>query len=445
MSIRARFMITFISLVFFGVMSISTFAILFVRDHLLRSSRDNLDQQARFLTTLLSERSDTTAYRDVLSGFVRYTSYRVELLDAQFLSLMEAGTLPDSVAATFSGIAPVVGPPAGERMYIRITASESDIQATLARVRYIIYAGIFLTLLVTAGVSWVAADRLTLPIRDLAEAARGVASGSGERLRPSERGDEIGDLSRDVAAMAGRLRDDIDDLRRLNKAQEDFIAALSHEVRNPLFSARGYLEMALEGEGQSGQELDREELLKLVQKSHRNLIRVHDLFADMLMLVRLEFEREPLDLGAVPLAPLVQELEETFLPMARERGLQLVLESGDAIVNGQKDLLKVSLSNLLSNALRHTEKGEVRLSVEAINGSVRLTISDTGIGIDSQHLGHIFEKFYRVDKARSRDEGGTGLGLALVQQAMKALGSRIEVASEPGKGSRFWFELPEVG
>ena len=443
MSIRRRFLITFLSLVFFGVMAISTFTILFVRNHLLQTSRDGLDQQARYLATLVSAQTDSAAVHDVLIDYVRYTGHQVELLDANLVPYMQAGALEDSSAPSFPGIAPLTEAPTTEREYVRITASEAAIRGTLTRVRYIVYAGILLALLATAGASWILADRLTLPIRDLALAARRITGGDATELPHSDRRDEIGALTRDVAAMARRLQEDIADLKRLNQAQEDFIAALSHEVRNPIFSARGYLEMAIDDDALKGEgELDREGLRELLQKSHRNLLRIHTLFADMLQLVRLEFGQEPVQLGPTLLEPVLQDLEETFLPLAQERGLQLILNHGGESILGQKELVKLTLSNLLSNAIRHTEAGEVRLEVTRHDGRVRLTVSDTGVGIEAKHLGRIFEKFYRIDKARSREEGGTGLGLALVQQCMKTLGSRMEVASVPGQGSRFWFELP---
>ncbi len=443
MSIRRRFLITFLSLVFFGVMAISTFSILFVRNHLLQTSRDSLDQQARYLATLVAAQTDSVAVRDVLNDYVRFTNHQVELLDADLVPYMRAGALEDTTAPTFPGIAALREAPTADREYVRITASEAAIRGTLARVRYIIYAGILLALLATAGASWILADRLTLPIRDLAQAARRITEGDATELPRSDRRDEIGALTRDVAAMAQRLQEDIADLKRLNQAQEDFIAALSHEMRNPIFSARGYLEMAIDDDGLKGQgELDRAGLRELLQKSHRNLLRIHTLFADMLQLVRLEFGQEPVQLGATPLEPVLRDLEETFLPLAQERGLQLILHHSGESIQGQKELVKVTLSNLLSNAIRHTENGEVRLEVTRHNGRVRLTVSDTGVGIEAEHLERIFEKFYRIDKARSREEGGTGLGLALVEQCMKSLGSRMEVASVPGQGSRFWFELP---
>ncbi|MCH8838650.1 MAG: HAMP domain-containing protein, partial [Candidatus Marinimicrobia bacterium] len=387
--------------------------------------------------------TDSAAVHDVLIDYVRYTGHQVELLDANLVPYMQAGALEDTTAPTFPGIAALREAPTAEREYVRITASEAAIRGTLARVRYIVYAGILLALLATAGASWILADRLTLPIRDLALAARRITGGDATELPHSDRRDEIGALTRDVAAMARRLQEDIADLKRLNQAQEDFIAALSHEVRNPIFSARGYLEMAIDDDALKGEgELDREGLRELLQKSHRNLLRIHTLFADMLQLVRLEFGQEPVQLGPTLLEPVVQDLEETFLPLAQERGLQLILNHGGESILGQKELVKLTLSNLLSNAIRHTTQGQVRLEATRRDSHVQISVTDSGEGIPLDQQERIFEKFYRIDKARSREQGGTGLGLALVRQCMLTLQTRIRVESEPGRGSRFWFDLP---
>ena len=444
MSIRHRVLLIFFSLVFLGVMAISSYSILFVRDYLLRSSRDDLDRQARYLATLLVNQPGEEQYPIVLADYARYSGYRVELLGTEFDVRLSVGVISDTTASLFSGIASLPGFPTVERQYVRITASEAEIRDTLTRVRYIIYGGIFGALLLTVAVSWVVADWITLPIRRLAGAARRIAGGETFVLPQSERKDEIGDLTRDVAAMADRLQEDIRDLRRLNQAQEDFIAALSHEVRNPIFSARGYLEMALEAcSAGSEKAAGGKQMLEYLQKSHRNLLRIHNLFADMLLLVQLEFDQEPVKLAPTALKPVAGELEETFLPRARERGLTLTVRVGEDTVRGNPEILKIALSNLLANAIQHTAHGEVRLEITRRNRRlVRLQVTDTGEGIPADQLTSIFEKFYRVDKARSRERGGTGLGLALVQQCMRSLHTRIKVASTVGQGSRFWFDLP---
>ncbi len=444
MSIRRRVLLIFFSLVFLGVMAISTYSLLFVRDHMLATSRDDLDRQARHLASLLVGQPDKEQYPRVMADYARYTGHQVELLDVDFRVQLSAGAVGDTTAPLFSGIAPLPGFPTEERRYARITASEAGIREALKRMRYIIYGGVLGALLLTVAVSWVVADRLTLPIRRLAAAARRITGGESFALPSSRRKDEICDLTRDVAAMAARLQEDIRDLKRLNKAQEDFISALSHEVRNPVFSARGYLEEALEECAALETDTDKQEqLLEYLHKSHRNLLRIHTLFADMLLLVRLEFHQETVALAAAPLQPLVEELEETFQPQAKEKGLALTFQVGSDTVQGSAEMLKIALSNLLLNAIQHTQQGEVRLEASPVEGKlVRLSVSDTGEGIPADQLESIFEKFHRVDKARSRERGGTGLGLALVRQCMRTMHSEVKVESTVGRGSRFWFDLP---
>ncbi|MEE9464469.1 MAG: HAMP domain-containing sensor histidine kinase [Candidatus Neomarinimicrobiota bacterium] len=442
MSLRRRFLLTFSGLILLGVMAISVYSILFVRGHLLTASRDNLDRQARYLALLLADRTDSTDFAPIITDYARYTGQQVELLDANFHVHQSVGAVADTAAPHFSGIAPLPDAPTTERQYVRVTAGEAEIVDTITKVGLIIGSGIMVALLLTIVVAWVVADKVSQPIRELAGAARKIADGEQATLLSLDRDDEIGDLSRDVAAMAARLQADIHDLKRLTRAQEDFIAAVSHEVRNPVFSARGYLEAALEEVGAKDGEVDRPRLRDLLEKSHRNLMRIHRLFADMLLLVRLEFGEEPGLPARTELAPLMGELEETFLPRAREKGIVLETAGRDLAVTGNSEVIKIVLSNLLSNAIRHTDRGEVRMAAELKDEKVEISVIDTGEGIPGDQLERIFEKFYRIDKARSREQGGTGLGLALVQKCMQALDTRIEVESEPDRGSRFWFVLP---
>lgn len=437
---------TFFSLVFLGVMSISSYSILFVRDHLLNTSRDSLDRQAHFLAQLLRDQEDESKYPEMLGEYARYTGRKVEILDPDFKVYMKAGELMDSSGNTFTGVAPLAEATTENRFYVRISNSEGEIRATLRKVRYIIYGGIFISLFLTIIISWMVADRITLPIRTLAESANKIASGESVLLPKIDRKDEIGDLGRAVADMANRLQTDISDLKRLNQAQEDFIAALSHELRNPIFSARGYLEAAIDELGESGTDNgDNHAVLGYLDKSHRNLLRIHNLFADMLMLVKLQFDQEPVPMKPISLSSILHEMEETFAPQAADRELALTVADSNATVQARAELIKIALSNLLSNAVRHTEKGSVALSVKEVDdGKIRLAVTDTGSGIPKDQLSRIFERFYRVDKARSREQGGAGLGLALVSQCMESLETEINVTSEEGVGSTFWFDLPRV-
>lgn len=443
MRIRSRILLVFFALVLVGVIAAGSYSLIVVRNHLLGTSRDELDQQARYLATLIIGQPNETYHPVIMQEYSRYTNHMVEILDANFNIRLAAGGFPDSLAHTFSGIAPIPGASTGDRQYVRITASESEIRATVTKVGYIIFGGILGVLLLTLIISWLVADRITDPVRQLASAARRIAGGRVVSMPRSERNDEIGDLTRAVAAMADRLQTDIQDLQRLNLAQEDFIAGLSHEVRNPVFSARGYLEMALDECGsENGENARNAKVREYLEKSHRNLLRIHNLFADMLTLVKLEFDQEPVELSRIQLDTVIPELEETFFPQAQDKGLLLAVNVEHNAVHGNAEILKIAISNLLSNAIQHTTTGEVRLAITRQNGDVKLEVSDTGEGIPGEQLDNIFEKFYRMDKARSRDRGGAGLGLALVQQCMRTMNTEIQVSSQLGEGSRFWFLLP---
>ncbi|MFC1484459.1 sensor histidine kinase [Candidatus Neomarinimicrobiota bacterium] len=443
MRIRSRILLVFFALVLLGVIAVGSYSLVVVRDHLLGTSRDDLDRQARYLATLIISQPNEAYYPAIMQEYSRYTGHTVELLDTNFNVRLSGGVFADSLAHTFSGIAPIPGSTTEERQYVRITASEGEIRSTVTKVGYIIFGGIFGVLLLTLAFSWVVADRITDPIRQLAAATRRIAGGDVVALPKSERKDEVGDLTRAVSAMAGRLQEDIQDLKRLNRAQEDFIAGLSHEVRNPIFSARGYLEMALdECASETREGADVVKLREYLEKSHRNLLRIHNLFADMLTLVKLEFDQEPVELSRVRLDMLIHELEETFFPQAQDKGVVLEVKVEHDTVRGNAEILKIALSNLLSNAIQHTRAGEVRLAITRLDSKVKLEVSDTGAGIPAEQLGSIFEKFYRMDKSRSREQGGAGLGLALVQQCMRTLNTEIEVSSKVGEGSRFWFHLP---
>ncbi|MCK4578804.1 MAG: HAMP domain-containing histidine kinase, partial [Candidatus Marinimicrobia bacterium] len=362
MSIRLRFLLTFFGLVLLGVTAISGISILFVRDHITAASRDNLDREARYLATMLVDLDDHEQYAAVINDFSRYTGFQVELLNADFLVEQLAGSVVNTTAPLFTGIAPLAGPPTVDRHYVRITASEAELITTLTNVRFIILAGVIVVLVLTILTSWIVADKVSKPIRVLAGAARSVASGQESVVPLINRTDEIGELSRDVSAMATRLQEDIESLRKLNQAQEDFIAAVSHEVRNPIFSARGYLEAAIE-ERESGGLGSDDPLLEYLRKTLRNLLRLHHLFADLLTLVKLQFGGEAATLETVQLEGLVNELRETFAPQAADRGIDLKLEHGQLAVKGRLELLRIILANLLSNAIRHTPTGSVELNI----------------------------------------------------------------------------------
>ena len=175
----------------------------------------------------------------------------------------------------------------------------------------------------------------------------------------------------------------------------------------------------------------------------RNVERMSNLVSDLLLLSRLESPEPQLRMEMVDLFELVGDVVKLVERAAKEKGIKLKVDvkPGTALL-GDPFLLEQMLLNLLDNAVKYTERGEVSLTAEAGDDQVRIRVSDTGIGIPSEHLPRIFERFYRVDKARSRELGGTGLGLSIVKHIVQLHGGRIEVTSQPGRGSTFTVLLP---
>jgi two-component system phosphate regulon sensor histidine kinase PhoR len=234
---------------------------------------------------------------------------------------------------------------------------------------------------------------------------------------------------------------DVSPEEHLERIKRDFIANVSHEFRTPLATIRGYAETLLDG----GLD-DRKNRRKFVEIIQANGIRLNNIAADLLILSDLEAGRPEPEPGPIPVADAVLSAMRAVEPAARLRGLSLhVGEIPDAVILGYGIRFEQALLNLIDNAVKfNCENGEVGVEVERRpEGRVEVSIWDTGIGIPPLDLTRVFERFYRVDKARSRQAGGTGLGLSIVKHAIEQMNGTITVESTVGQGSRFTISLPE--
>jgi two-component system, OmpR family, phosphate regulon sensor histidine kinase PhoR len=234
---------------------------------------------------------------------------------------------------------------------------------------------------------------------------------------------------------------DLTAARRVERMRRDFVANASHELRTPLASMRVMVDTLL-----GGARDDPEAAQRFLQILDRELHRMTNLVNDLLVLSRLDAPVEAADHERVPLAPLVAELEVGWQAVAQERGLGLAVDVPEELaVRGEKDGVRQILANLVDNAVKYTPAGQIRVSAQRDGGSVLLEVSDTGIGIPAADQERIFERFYRVDKDRSRAVGGTGLGLSIVKHLVQAYGGSISVESRLNRGSLFrvWLKLEE--
>jgi two-component system phosphate regulon sensor histidine kinase PhoR len=232
---------------------------------------------------------------------------------------------------------------------------------------------------------------------------------------------------------------DVTELRRLEKVRKDFVANVSHELRTPITAIRGYAETL-----QDGALTDPTNAPKMVEIIHRQSERLSELVEDLLELSRLESRVLQLAEAPIDLAVAAQRAAEAVRPKAAERKISLVLEipAGITALADERGVEQV-LINLLDNAAKYTPPGgKVTVFARSGAGGVVLAVQDTGIGIEQRHLHRLFERFYRVDKGRSRDMGGTGLGLSIVKHLASAMQGDVRVESAPGQGSTFFVELP---
>lgn len=233
---------------------------------------------------------------------------------------------------------------------------------------------------------------------------------------------------------------DITDLERLERIRKDFVANVSHELRTPLTAIRGYAETLLDGAIQDS-EVNRTFLEAI--KAHA--VRLNNIASDLLALSELESGKRPDVHEPVSLREALDSAMRAIEPEANLRGVRMDSSGvSDLRVLGQKLRLEQALVNLLDNAIKFNRPdGNVAVAAElAPDGKARITIKDTGIGIPSHDLPRIFERFYRVDKARSREMGGTGLGLAIVRHSIERMNGSVFVESELGVGSTFTILLP---
>jgi two-component system phosphate regulon sensor histidine kinase PhoR len=233
---------------------------------------------------------------------------------------------------------------------------------------------------------------------------------------------------------------DISAIERVEKTRRDFIANVSHELRTPLTSIRGYAETLLDSGAANGAARD------FLQVIRRNAERMSRLTEDLLVLARVESGEEKLDLRPHSARVLVAEAISSMQESAREAKVELAIATvPDASVIADSYAIHQVFANLVSNALRYAQSGKkVVLGANNQTTTVEFFVEDFGPGIASEHLPRIFERFYRVDKARSRETGGTGLGLAIVKHIVLNHSGTVRVESSVGHGSTFFFTLPKA-
>jgi two-component system, OmpR family, phosphate regulon sensor histidine kinase PhoR len=235
---------------------------------------------------------------------------------------------------------------------------------------------------------------------------------------------------------------DVTELRRLERMRQDFVANVSHELKTPLASIKAYTETLLDWALH-----DENVNVRFLNRIDEQADRLNQLILDLLSLARLESGHEVFHHGPLAVSAVVETCIETHKGRAEAKGLDLQLDLGpvdeSTLVVADEEAVHQILDNLIDNAIKYTpEGGWVRVACQITPDAVELDVADSGIGIPRDDLPRVFERFYRVDKARSREMGGTGLGLSIVKHLIQSIGGQITVDSRVGEGTRFTVQLP---
>ena len=468
MRIQYKLSITFVLLLVFGVTAISSYSIVFIRGYLMDQAEQDMRTDARqILVSMQLGGDDATAIRPVLEAIAPGTLYDIRVFDtsSQLVdqSLRSANWADDETELRFeipaditatgnSSVLPgsmagsnrlfiysrLVLPEEPSPYLVEVSRLKSEIYEPVRTIRWIIYSGMFISIAIILFVSFIFSNYLAKPILALTKASQRIAEGETSHTITLNRSDEFGTLALSLNRMAARLQEDNKRLVEANERQKQFYADIAHEIRNPLHTISGALEM-LEFDS-----LPPEKKSKFLKSARNQAERMNRLFQDLMTLQRSDLDPNFIHMRPFWINEVIETLEQAYQQSASEKGLDFSVKGDDTRVLGDPGKIEQVLDNLISNAIKYTPEGAVRVEWYPTGGKLTISVSDTGIGIHPEHVPRLFDRFYRTDKARSRDQGGTGLGLAVVKSILDAHQSEVQIDSTSVSGTTISFKLPLV-
>jgi heavy metal sensor kinase len=321
--------------------------------------------------------------------------------------------------------------PDGSRFLVEVGAPTTAIESMLARLRFQLLVGLPLIVALAVSGGYLLIRRALAPVDQIAKKAEQITQHNlSERLPVTRTADELERLSISLNRMIARLEDAFLNSKR-------FVADASHELRTPLTVMRGELESLAQDQQLAPQ------LRESVGSVLEEVERLAKIVEGLLAISRLDAGEAQTEWVRFDLAELATTTADQMSLLAADKRVSVTCTAASCVfVQGDRARLKQVIVNLLDNAIKYTpERGSVNVSVTARNGRAVLEVTDTGPGIPAEALPHVFDRFYRVDQVRSRDLGGSGLGLSIVKSICTAHGAEVRAYSTPGKGSRFEVEL----
>jgi two-component system phosphate regulon sensor histidine kinase PhoR len=327
-----------------------------------------------------------------------------------------------------------------DNRFIRISEKQSLVDTIIVRVRVVFFIACAVAVVLIIFLVERISRRITRPLTDIIAAAEEIRQGNYDKEITVRESNEVGELARILNAMSAKLKGDILKLNEAQGIRRDFVANASHELRTPVSSIKGYLETLLDGAVH-----DEDVSRRFLQRAMSNVVRLENIVNDMLDLSKLETRDRGLSLRYFDPVATLAALADEFQDRAQRKGLQIEFTSTvppEFKLMADPYQFDKAMVNLIENAIKYTEAGRVRLHIRLDDGTCMVEVEDTGSGIRPEDVNRIFERFYRVDKGRSRQLGGSGLGLAIVKHVMEIHGGLVSVDSEIGRGTRFTLTFP---
>lgn len=256
--------------------------------------------------------------------------------------------------------------------------------------------------------------------------------------------DIIQEVEKEVADWAREQQTEIDSLKEMESYRRLYLGNVSHELKTPIFNIQGFIHTLIEGAL-----YDDEINMRYLQRAAKNVERLNTIVTDLEAINKLESGQLSMEMQVFDLKELVTEVFEDLEIKAKKQVISLVFKEGanqNFKVEADREAIRQVLVNLIENSIKYgREEGRTKVGFYDMDSRILVEIADSGIGISQEHLNHVFDRFYRADKSRSRQIGGSGLGLSIVKHIMEAHQQTINVRSSPGLGSTFGFTLKKVG
>ena len=472
LSLRHKIISLVLSLLFIVTLTASIISIIELQKYFRQRIFDQLviqlDEAEYLLNTLNPNFSIDRDYR-YFEQYAEKTRHRLTLIDSAGHVLFDSNVPPDSLPALENHLfRPEIqmalhkGIGQNERLsatlqtpmfyvaklsgkqgrikFIRLALPLAEIQYALNTIQWKIILGGGMALALIAVISYLIAIRLTYPIHQLAQVARRIKNGDYDARFAGAADDEVGGLADLLNEILEKMNDDLVRMKKLERMRSQFLGNVSHELRTPIFSVQGYLETLIQNP-----DANPEKQKKFIRKAFRQAKRLNSLLTDLIDISRIESGEMKMTFRSFDIHKWLEKIVIEANESIGDQNVDILLanEADEHIhVLGDRERLKQVMHNLLTNAIKYNvDGGKVRIGYIVRQHVVEIFVSDTGRGIERRHIPHIFERFYRVDKERSRKVGGTGLGLAIVKHILEAHHSKVVVESEIGIGSRFSFRL----